>query len=132
VRPQGSPVAALDDSIFARPAPVRPLATFAGLVAALPFAAAADMFVSEVFCLGKIAGETSKLLDERKGYVKGTPWRSAFIGLALLSLLALTCGAIIPMLYPGVSSVVYLWVPSAIYVLAGLAGIGGAIASFRI
>ena len=68
---------------------------------------------------------------EREIYVKGTPWRSAFIGLGLLSLLALTCGAIIPMLFPGVSSVVYLWVPSAIYVLAGLAGIGGAIASFR-
>lgn len=67
----------------------------------------------------------------RPARVKGTRWRSMFIGLAALSLLAMTCGAVVPMLFPGASPFIYLWVPSLIYIVAGIVGIGAAIASFR-
>ena len=130
VRPEGYPVATLDNSIFGRSPLLNPLFTHDEFFA-LPRPAEADRFVIDVFMLDVVAREISGLLLEKQGYIKGTRWRSMFIGLAALSLLAMTCGAVVPMLFPGASPFIYLWVPSLIYILAGIVGIGAAIASFR-
>jgi hypothetical protein len=82
----------------------------------------ADRFLMNVGALAGISTQTRELLQQRQAYLGRSRWRGWLLLLALLSLVSLLSGAVIPMLFPCVSNIVYVWVPGVIYLASGFAG----------
>ncbi|HEV7194865.1 MAG TPA: hypothetical protein VGN19_02905 [Pedococcus sp.] len=83
-----------------------------------------DAFLLKVGGLSAIAVETRGYLQIRQAYLGRTQWRRWLLIGAGLSVVSLFTGAVIPMLFPHVSGIVYLWVPGLIYLASGLMGLG--------
>lgn len=79
-------------------------------------------FRMNIGALAAISTEVRGLLEQREAYLGRSGWRKGLLAMAGLSVLSLLCGAVLPVLFPGAPTIVYVWLPAVIYVICGVAG----------